>query len=152
MQQLKIIFFEATYDCPFPEYRSLTPQQCNHLRQRIAVKLGLPENADGLAVLESIALRQVHYPGVNASSEGFTLRGALDYFAVALCDRVFVNWYRFDEIDELSLRDVVSAFSDLWYPASDDIELFDDTLEAVLSVRHDGVVSCYKYCESSPGD
>ncbi len=31
-------------------------------------------------------------------------------------------------------------FDDIWYPASDDIDLFDSTLDWILSVSHSGLI------------
>ena len=38
------------------------------------------------------------------------------------------------------MKDLNKHFYDVWYPSSDDIELFDDTLDWIIFVRHYGGV------------
>lgn len=55
---------------------------------------------------------------------------------------VFINWYRFDDIDKMSLKDLDQYFYDIWFPATDDIDIFDDTFKWIVSIFHDGIISC----------
>jgi len=54
---------------------------------------------------------------------------------------LFVNWGRFEEVDAFQTVDVARYFSDFWFPVTDDIDLFDASVNWVVSIRHDGVVS-----------
>jgi len=54
---------------------------------------------------------------------------------------VFINWYRFDDIDEISLKDLDQYFYGIWFPVVDDIDIFDDTFKWVVSISHDGIIS-----------
>ena len=54
---------------------------------------------------------------------------------------VFLNWYRFDNIDEIEVDGLNTYFADIWYPSTDDIDLFDNTFKWIVSIRHDGQIS-----------
>ncbi|MEX0599721.1 MAG: hypothetical protein WD205_03690, partial [Rhodothermales bacterium] len=54
--------------------------------------------------------------------------------------KVYVNWDRFEEVDRMALDDLDDFFHYIWYPSSDDIDVFDDDLEWILSVTHGGSV------------
>ena len=54
---------------------------------------------------------------------------------------MYINWSDFKDIDVLDLEDVLRYFYDIWFPGMDDIEIFDETFNWLVSIRHDGVVS-----------
>lgn len=53
----------------------------------------------------------------------------------------YVNFYRFDHICEFPTTQLATYFDDIWYPASDDIEIFDDSLAWMIAVDHGGYIS-----------
>jgi hypothetical protein len=59
---------------------------------------------------------------------------------VTSSETIFLNWYRYDDVDEMRLADVTKFFEDIWYPSSDDLDIFDESLRWILSIRHDGEV------------
>jgi len=54
--------------------------------------------------------------------------------------KVYVNWYRYDNVDEIQFVDLTKYFDDIWYPGLDDIDIFDATFSWILSISHDGAV------------
>lgn len=38
---------------------------------------------------------------------------------------VYINWYRYDQVDEMAFVDLDKCFADIWYPGPDDIDIFD---------------------------
>ena len=54
--------------------------------------------------------------------------------------QVYLNWYSFTDIDILNIIFLDKYFFDIWYPISDDIDIFDESLNWFLSIRHDGNV------------
>ncbi|MEX2110507.1 MAG: hypothetical protein WD802_07890 [Gemmatimonadaceae bacterium] len=133
-------FEEAHPEVPFPQIDALSDDEARELRIRIARRLGCPED-DGLMLVRSLSARSVPVEGVNAESEHFKLLGTL--WSLRLRPEqptVYVNWYRFDQIDRVNLEELARYFGDLWYPSSDDIDIFDDTCDWILSVGHSGDV------------
>ena len=57
---------------------------------------------------------------------------------------VYINWRHFESLDEMAFVALAKYFDDIWYAGADDIDIFDDTLSWVLSVRHDGEVRALK--------
>jgi hypothetical protein len=73
---------------------------------------------------------------VKPSSAEFDLKRTLLGAGIAPSSSVFLNWYRFDDIDEVQLESASTFFHDFWYPSADDLEIFDDSLKWVLFVHH----------------
>ena len=55
---------------------------------------------------------------------------------------VFINWDKFENIDEISFNDLDEYFYDLWFQSADNIDIFDETYRWIVSIRHDGVINC----------
>ncbi len=78
----------------------------------------------------------------NASNETeFRLFELFKFLDIAPVN-VFINWGKFENIDEISFNDFGQYFYDLWFPSSDDIDIFDDTYRWIVSIRHDGIINC----------
>lgn len=141
MDQIKIDNFSSQHPgCSFPEWDSLSKDACLEITQLIRKKFSLANIADGLALVRAIdALAQ---PCEIAShvSEDFDLNALLDACGVNAAEVVYINWYRYDEIDRLKRKDLARNFDDIWYPDVDDIDVFDESLSWILSIRHDGYI------------
>jgi len=78
--------------------------------------------------------------GITAIDPGFNLDTLLRESGVKAGQQVYINWNQFEHVDEIKLTDLVKYFQYLWYPSSEDVEIFDDTLRWAALVRHDGAV------------
>src|SRR3990167_2903915 len=78
---------------------------------------------------------------IRADSPNFNLTSVFEYFNLNPAGEIYVNWYRFDKIDRFKLKDLCEYFSYIWYPGSDDIELFCEDISWMLSISHDGYIS-----------
>ena len=138
MDQFKIDHFsKANPGTPFPGFNSLSLQEGSAIRAELATRLGLSNTADGLVVLTKLREKAESIP-LNADDPDFNLVSAFAALAITHSEHVLVNWYRFDRIDRLRFSDLSKFFTDLWYPVSDDIEIFDETVTWVLMVSHGG--------------
>jgi hypothetical protein len=133
-------FKQAHPGMRFPDYRSLKANETLEIRRRLKQITKLPEIADDLTLTRQIATLSKICSDENADDEKFNLLNTLKSLNISPNDKVFVNFYRFDEIDELPIEDVSRYFRFIWYPASDDIDIFDETLEWILSVTHSGII------------
>lgn len=129
----------------FPRFTSLTPNDCAQFRSTIAERLGLTAHSEPLKLLETLQARAKYLSGVNAE-QGFDLSSVITELGVTPDAHVLVNWYRFDQIDRIALSDISEHFDDIWYPGSDDIEIFDESIDWLVLVRHDGVVGAVNLC------
>jgi hypothetical protein len=123
----------------FPWFRSLEPQETQKIRQAIRAKSGI-ETQDSLALVTELFGMSTAVEGLNADDEGFDLAAAVSHVRIQPGRHVYVNWYRFDRIDCMSFEDLARYFEDVWYPSSDDIDIFDDTLCWIIFIEHFGAV------------
>ena len=136
MDEMKIKnFATANPGKPLPVAQHLDMKECESLQGALAVKLGLPRHSNSLEILRELELRSQDLCGIRPSDDSFR---ALDLFSRLGLDarNIYINWSRFDDIDEMSAADCSDVFHDLWYPSSDDIEIFDRSMTWVLLVRH----------------
>ncbi len=141
MEQFKIENFEReNLGRSFPQFQPLAPSKCEDIRLRICESFGLPSELIGSTLTRRVAQLQSQLSGVNAEHEEFSLGDALREFGVFAQDDVLINWYQFDDIDQISLETLSTYFDDIWYPASDDIDIFDFSFSWIVSVNHDGEV------------
>jgi hypothetical protein len=136
MDQFKIDNFVATHPgIAFPAFRHLSSEECAPIRVTVAGKLGLPSNADGLALVRTLETKAGEIQGTSPSDLEFVPSKLLAQFRI-LPQEIYINWYRFNDVDAMSTGDVDQAFHDIWYPSSDDIEIFDQSLSWFLLITH----------------
>jgi hypothetical protein len=128
----------------FIPYRPLDSYAAKELCQRLALSLDLDALTTGREVLQVIRDRGVLVEGVSAENETFDLGQLLAGLRLPLQEKLFLNWYRYDRIDEVGAEDLTAHFSDLWYPSVDDLDIFDRSVSWVLSVSHYGAVQFLK--------
>jgi hypothetical protein len=139
MEAFKIALFEQEHAVPFPSYRSLPAEEGRALQASLASQFGLTASCTAGAFERDLASRQTHHEA-NATQD-FALLPTFTALGIAPLPELFVNWARFEEVDAFQTVDVARYFDDLWYPVADDIDLFDASLNWLVSIRHDGVVS-----------
>jgi len=141
MEAFKIDFFKSEYKIDFPEFISLSKEECLSLVDRLLKKYEF-SNIDSLIRL--LYSDKELLLSVDACAE-FKLIDTLNSLKVTPLTNVYVNWHRFDDIDIFNIADIDKYFSDLWYPSSDDIDVFDESLNWIVSIRHDGCVCFLKH-------
>ena len=85
------------------------------------------------------------YGDMNSNDENFDLSAALSSMKIKCPENVFVNWYRYDNIDKFNLLDLTRYFDDIWYPELDDVDIFDDSFTWIVSVAHSGRITFAKF-------
>lgn len=139
METFKIEHFEKENpELQFPHYEQLEPEECHLLLKILAQKVGLSVDANGLSLVNRVAEIALPISNVDANADSFDLARALAQTRITPQEHVYVNWYRYDNIDRLKFVELTEHFADVWYPSVDDIDIFDDTFQWVLSVTHDG--------------
>lgn len=120
----------------FPWVQSVDSSECEAIKRRLANLVSPDADVTGLELVRIIRERAMLVEGADAESESFNL-GELP---VAWHDSVYLNWGRFDSLDQMKLQDVKRWFAYLWYPASDDLDILDSHLEWIISIAHSGEV------------
>jgi hypothetical protein len=108
------------------------------------VVLGLLPEASGLEILHAMEDRVRDITEIRPSDATFHLTAVFEKLGIS-ARKIYINWYRFDDIDEMSTGDLDRWFHDFWYPDSDDIELFDQSQNWLLFVRHFDVLQIVRW-------
>jgi hypothetical protein len=132
-------FHRANPTTEFPRFRHLSSAECRALRLEIAKRADLDPHSDPLVLLAALWAAAEFVLDVDAD-HGFELRKLISNRNLRPKTEVLVDWQRFDNVDQIALSDLSDYFGDIWYPRSDDIEIFDDSLDWFLFIRHDGAV------------
>jgi len=147
MEKFKIDYFKNS--CPgkdFPDFKVLTAKECENIRSGLFRKLNLEGDISKLDLTRKIEqLSNSIDNHLNAKSESFSLIKILESNQVFFHDNVYVNWHRYDNIDIMKLKDLVRYFDYIWYPGPDDINIFDESFEWILSVDHGGFISFLQF-------
>lgn len=139
MDHFKIKHFEHDYSgSGFPWFRPLESSETQQIRRALAGLIGMDEVDDNLLLTKRLHNMSSPVYNIHVEAESFDLALTLDTLGMEPQPYVYVNWYRYDEVDCIRLEDLSRNFKDLWYPGSDDIDIFDNTLLWVLSVTHSG--------------
>lgn len=140
MEKFKVKNFEKENpSVKFPWFRSLSLQEAKIISQKLSEKLRLVSQ-DNLSFTIAIDNMEISLDGFNAEDEGFQLSKVLSYLNIEPEKNVFVNWYQYDDIDEIGFDDLNNYFDAIWYSGPDDIDIFDSTFSWILSISHDGYV------------
>lgn len=144
MEQFKIENFAKNHDANvFPRYDTLTDDECARVLHSISIKYRL-DDENKADIVKSIDERQTLIKESNANDPSFNLLNILQAQKIRPQPQVFINWCQYDQIDKIQLEDMVKYFSDIWYPASDDIDIFDYTFDWILSIDHGGILKLVK--------
>lgn len=142
MDEWRVELFER--ECgrgSFPTYRGLMEDEAAGVRVRVREALGVEGLPTDVELWRAVEQESEVVEGVNAEDDGFDLRKVLENLGLETRGEVLVNWGGWSEFDVMRMEEVVKYFSDLWFPSSDDLSVFDVDLSWVLSVSHHGVVS-----------
>jgi hypothetical protein len=131
MNDWKVELFAKEHGKKFPQYTSLSPEECKRAKRRIAGLVGKSDEENPVEILKALDAVSKETQSDPCSAE-FNIQPWKNY----LEPTVFINWGKFDEIDEMSFDDLSLYFDDIWFSSADDIEIFDRSFKCFLLVRH----------------
>jgi hypothetical protein len=133
-------FRKANANTPFPEYVPLTEHEAGEVDRMVRRRLAVPTTMTPADLLMQIRARSTRLHGASAFSSNFDLAAVAAGLSPPAPAHVVINWYRFDEMDRMALRDLAAHLKDIWYPSVDDIEIIDPAGRWIISVDHEGRV------------
>lgn len=139
MQDFKIELFEKEYKINFPSYLHLSEQDSFSIRSKISGKYNLSIHS----LNKELSSIELPLEDINVE-ENFDISRIFEIIKLSPLSKIYINWYKFDDIDLFNLVDFNKYFYDIWFPSSDDIDIFDESLNWIISIRHDGFVSYIK--------
>ena len=141
MEKFKVEHFEKAHPGEkFPWYETLSDSELLKVREVLTEKLSLDKSCDPIHLVQCVSSIGIVLENVNALNCSISLTQIFHSEGIRTNETVLVNWYQFDDIDRIRIKDFDKYFNDLWYPSADDIEIFDNTLSWMLSISHSGVV------------
>ncbi len=144
MENFKLENFRREYpNIEFPKFSTLDDKEIFSLQCKLFRKLRLTDK-DLLKLTKIIDSMTSIVGHTDVNNDNFDLLTLLSNKNIRPNELVYLNWYRYDQIDKMKLTDLDKYFYDIWYPISDDIDIFDDSCSWVLSVRHYGILSLAK--------
>ena len=146
MDQVKIDNFnKGNPEWDFPRYVTLGNKACSNIRSLLRKRLKLASSSGNLALVNEVNLQSEIFSEVRSDDGNFNLKQTLNSLEIKLPKRILINWYRYDDIDEMRFEDLASYFDDIWYPAVDDIDIFDDELKWILSISYSGEMKILRF-------
>jgi len=95
---------------------------------------------DIISLMRNLLSIETFLPNVYADGN-LKLNDLFTHLRITPKSEIYVNWYRFNDVDLFDIQDLDRCFYDIWFPFSDDIDLFDNSLDWMISIRHDGAIS-----------
>ena len=138
MDSFKIKLYEQEYNKPFPSFKHLTIRECEVILKKFFFDF-LVDN--DLKLVNEIRRNEIYINNFDANNEqDFNIKKIFQHLDKDVTFKVYINWFRFDNIDQMKFNDFSTYFYDIWFPSVDDIDLFDESYSWIVSIRHDGMI------------
>lgn len=126
-----------------PNFEHLTSDAAEELWLKLAGKNGRPKGSTNEMLLW---LRQHATPiaDLNIEDMEVPLSEIFTRCEVDAGSPLYLHWDQPHDIDQFQRSELEKYFYDIWYPIADDIEIFDQTLDWVLFVRHYGGIDLWR--------
>jgi len=144
MDEIKILNHER--ECgkgSFPGFKHLSAGEARELKDSLAIKLG-SRDATGAELVSAIANSVDSVASMDESGLAFDLIELLRTQHFDLCERIYLNWYHFDDLDEMALIDLAEHFESIWYAGADDLDVYAPSAGWILSIHHSGEIGALR--------
>lgn len=139
MEKFKIVHFEKENPGEnFPFFIHLSNEEARGLFEKLQNKIGGSLTPQELSL--EIRERSSYLVGENAEKDDFSVKRVVSRIGVKIRRYIYINWYLFDNIDKMDFSDFNQFFDDIWYPGADDVDIFDNTTDWLVSINHDGSI------------
>lgn len=122
----------------FPDYKSLSDSVKKNLIKSLFDNLKISNNLNGVNLSKSIEKKSIIIGKI--SDGAFILDDLLSNFGYSANEKIYLNWKNFESIEEMSKLSFNQNFFDIWYPGVDDLDIFDESCNWLLSITHAGIV------------
>lgn len=144
MNRIKIEKFrEDNPGNEFPPFRSLNDGEAHLLCAQLAQRMGC-SSAKPSDLFEEFESRLRLIDGMDADEQSFSLSSVISRLSIHPKGQIYLHWYRENKIDEMAFADMDANFPNIWYPGPDDLSIYDSSLDWILTIHHDGVISYRK--------
>ena len=141
MQIHKITNYEKIYGVgTFAPFRRLGKLETSTLLNKFKVILAISESASATSTVKQAREKCFQVDGANAESQKIDFSKLLSKLQFATDGKIYLNWNKFDDVDEMKTKFFIESFEHIWYPSSDDLDLIDTKMRWLLSVDHSGII------------
>lgn len=137
MEDFKLKNFNEEYGFDIPTLKKISLEECEKIRSKLFSIYNI-ENID--VILKEMYNNCYPIKKVDYEGENFDFNDLFVELDINIPKKIFINWQKFDDIDIISYDVFNKYFFDIWYPIADDIEIFNNDLKWMISIRHDGLV------------
>ena len=137
MEAFKLVNFKHEHNTNMPIVRSIEGSECE------AVCRSLFRNWHVNTLEEFFKKEEQEFvllDDIHAEDDDLDWNKVFNSIGIPVPNEVFINFERFNNIDVFLFKDFCKYFGDIWYPAADDIEVFDSSFNWIVSVKHYGAV------------
>ncbi|MCC6320568.1 MAG: hypothetical protein IT438_03930 [Phycisphaerales bacterium] len=128
MQAFKIKHFERDHPGErYPAVDPLSSAEAASMAERLASLLTRVHSSEPLS-------------GVDANPETFRLSDIWATAGIQPADELLLSFDSLRSIDRMQRGDVEQNFTDVWYPVSDNLFIFDESVAWLMFVHHDGYI------------
>ena len=147
MDTFKVEFFNRDYpDKHFPWFEELTVEEANHIRDTLVAHLPANMVDSPNKLFGELLNKSTPISDVDVESPDFDLGSCLAYLNIKPTFYSYINWKQFDDIDRFKSDDLIIYFDDICAGyLSDDVCVFDDTLDWLLFIMHYGGIRIVKF-------
>jgi hypothetical protein len=140
VEEFKVENFKRSFPASeFPPFKALNRSDCKSLLDALVVSFDI-ECESGMEFDNILSNRAQAVDGAKANENSFSIITILEEHGIHSRSAVYINWYRFEQVDEMKLNDLDQYWTDIWYPGPDDISVFDSSFSWILCVTHEGSV------------
>ena len=147
MDAFKVEFFHR--DRPgqlFPWFETLTAQQAEHIRRVLATRLAADATSVPSNLFVGLLAKATSVNNINVDAPSFSLISYLNTLNLSPTEFGYITWDVFNDIDRFKFQDLSTYFEDICTGyLSDDVCVFDDTLEWFLFIMHYGVTKITRF-------
>ena len=137
MEKFKLDNFKTTYHKSMPVEKSLSKNESEAISTSLFQKLNL-KKTDYFQEKESCNFNIIGH--LNAGTYYINWDEVFQKMKLSVPREIYINEHNFENLDIMLFDNFKKYFTDIWYPAADDIEIFDATLNWIIVIRHFGTV------------
>jgi hypothetical protein len=126
-----------------PRFQHLTDSEASALAERLLTRAGRPKGTPS-EVIRWLSEQATPLGGLNLNENEVALHELFRRAGIKPGPVVYVEWGTLSDVDRFETDELGRYFYDVWYPSADDIEIFDDTTEWLIFIRHYGGVEVWQ--------
>jgi len=131
-----------------PNIISLNQKQIELLQKKICLKFLFEKKCDFLDLYKQYIMNNEKILNKNQFTVQKTITQLLlSYLNISKEELLYLDWDGFKNVDEITVKDFLDNFENIWYESSDDLTIYDENAEWIISIYHFGVVS-FTLCPS----